>query len=183
MAFKQETYQTKHQIKVRLGEETFQALFDSAERKKEQHSVLGRMIIMDSLKVLCGSSADAPIAQTLKVAAETAPRIPADQLGVVKVRLTEESFQKWDAIAAKLNVPKSTLARVAIEGFLDAERDETKLPLGVDSIVLPEPHDIPPQAKVLTPDQQRIQELEARIECLEREKLILKQATAILMAD
>ena len=34
-----------------------------------------------------------------------------------------------------------------------------------------------------TPDQQRIQELEARIERLEREKAILKKATALLMSE
>ena len=35
----------------------------------------------------------------------------------------------------------------------------------------------------LTPEQQKIQELEARINRLEREKAILKKATALLMAD
>ena len=34
---------------------------------------------------------------------------------------------------------------------------------------------ITPQSKAMTPDQQRIQELEARIERLEREKSILKR--------
>lgn len=42
---------------------------------------------------------------------------------------------------------------------------------------------ITPQSKAMTPDQQRIQELEARIECLEREKSILKKATALLMSE
>ncbi len=42
---------------------------------------------------------------------------------------------------------------------------------------------ITPTAKALTPEQQRIQELEARINRLEREKAILKKATALLMAD
>ena len=42
---------------------------------------------------------------------------------------------------------------------------------------------ITPKAKALTPDQQRIQELEARINRLEREKAILKKATALLMSD
>ena len=36
---------------------------------------------------------------------------------------------------------------------------------------------VTPQGKAITPDQQRIQELEARIERLEREKSILKKAT------
>ncbi|CCO50283.1 transposase [Vibrio nigripulchritudo SOn1] len=40
-----------------------------------------------------------------------------------------------------------------------------------------------PQNKALTPEQQKIQELEARINRLEREKTILKKATALLMAD
>ena len=37
--------------------------------------------------------------------------------------------------------------------------------------------------KALTPEQRRIQELEARCERLEREKNILKKATALLMSD
>ena len=40
-----------------------------------------------------------------------------------------------------------------------------------------------PISKALTPEQQKIQELEARINRLEREKDILKKATALLMAD
>ena len=40
-----------------------------------------------------------------------------------------------------------------------------------------------PTSKALTPEQQRIQELEARINRLEREKAILKKATALLMSD
>jgi len=42
---------------------------------------------------------------------------------------------------------------------------------------------ITPQSKAMTPDQQRIQELEARIEPLEREKSILKKTTALLMSE
>jgi len=42
---------------------------------------------------------------------------------------------------------------------------------------------ITPTLKALTPEQQKIQELEARINRLEREKAILKKATALLMAD
>jgi transposase len=38
-------------------------------------------------------------------------------------------------------------------------------------------------SKALTPEQQKIQELEARINRLEREKSILKKATALLMAE
>lgn len=42
---------------------------------------------------------------------------------------------------------------------------------------------ITPTSKALTPEQQRIQELEARVKRLEQEKSILKKATALLMAD
>jgi len=42
---------------------------------------------------------------------------------------------------------------------------------------------ITPKSKALTLEQQRIQELEARCERLEREKSILKKATALLMSD
>jgi transposase len=40
-----------------------------------------------------------------------------------------------------------------------------------------------PKGKALTPEQQRIQELEKRIKRLELEKDILKKATALLMSD
>lgn len=40
-----------------------------------------------------------------------------------------------------------------------------------------------PTGKALTPEQQRIKELEARVDRLEREKSILKKATALLMSD
>ena len=40
-----------------------------------------------------------------------------------------------------------------------------------------------PTVKALTPEQKKIQELEARINRLEREKSILKKATALLMSD
>lgn len=40
-----------------------------------------------------------------------------------------------------------------------------------------------PVSRALTPEQQKIQELEARINRLEREKAILKKATALLMQD
>jgi transposase len=42
---------------------------------------------------------------------------------------------------------------------------------------------IKPKSKALTPEQQRIKELEARIDRLERVKVILKKATALLMAE
>jgi len=40
-----------------------------------------------------------------------------------------------------------------------------------------------PGRTALTPDQQRIQELEAQLRKVEREKEILKKATALLMSD
>ena len=42
---------------------------------------------------------------------------------------------------------------------------------------------VTPQSMALTPEQQKIQELEARIARLEREKSILKKATALLMSE
>lgn len=41
----------------------------------------------------------------------------------------------------------------------------------------------PINSKAMTPDQQRIQELEQRLRKVEREKEILKKATALLMSD
>jgi transposase len=41
----------------------------------------------------------------------------------------------------------------------------------------------PSAARALTPEQQRIQELEAKLRKVEREKEILKKATALLMSD
>lgn len=41
----------------------------------------------------------------------------------------------------------------------------------------------PIKSKAFTPDQRRIQELEAKIKRLEREKEILKKASALLMTD
>jgi transposase len=42
---------------------------------------------------------------------------------------------------------------------------------------------VTPSAKALTLDQQKIQQLQKRIERLEREKAILKKASVILMSD
>jgi len=42
---------------------------------------------------------------------------------------------------------------------------------------------VPPKGQPLTPEQQRIKELEAQVERLEKEKSILKKATALLMSD
>tara|TARA_R110002110_G_scaffold415138_1_gene648124 strand:- start:479 stop:778 length:300 start_codon:yes stop_codon:yes gene_type:complete len=41
----------------------------------------------------------------------------------------------------------------------------------------------PAQGKTITPEQQRILELESKIRRIEREKDILKKATALLMSD
>ncbi|MEO9383114.1 transposase [Chromobacterium phragmitis] len=46
-----------------------------------------------------------------------------------------------------------------------------------------EMHVITPRSKALTPDQQRIQELVARVLRLELAKSLLKKATALLMSD
>jgi len=46
-----------------------------------------------------------------------------------------------------------------------------------------ERHGVTPKSQALTNDHQRIQELEAKIRKLEREKNILKKATALLMSD
>lgn len=42
---------------------------------------------------------------------------------------------------------------------------------------------VTPQSRAMSPEQQQIQELQARISRLEREKSILKKATALLMSD
>ena len=42
---------------------------------------------------------------------------------------------------------------------------------------------VTPQSKALTPEEKKIQELEAGIARLEREKSILKKATALLMSE
>ena len=43
--------------------------------------------------------------------------------------------------------------------------------------------DTPQRSPAMTPEQQRIQELEARLRKVEREKTILKKASALLMSD
>src|SRR3569833_703504 len=45
-----------------------------------------------------------------------------------------------------------------------------------------ERHGVTPQSKALTPEQQKIQELEAKISRLERVKAILNLSTALLMS-
>ena len=59
---------------------------------------------------------------------------------------------------------------------------ETALRRWVDQLKLERGGETP-KSKALTSDQRRIQELEARVNRLEREKAILKKATALLMLD
>jgi transposase len=70
--------------------------------------------------------------------------------------------------------------------FIEASRSvgvgETVLRRWVQQLQM-ERQGVTPQGKAITPDQQRIQELEARDERLEREKAILKKATALLMSE
>ena len=74
------------------------------------------------------------------------------------------------------------------QGYSIAEASRS---LGVSDVLLgrwvrqlkQESAGITPKSKALTPEQQRIKELEARIDRLEREKVILKKATALLMAE
>ncbi|SFU14360.1 transposase [Pseudomonas marincola] len=70
--------------------------------------------------------------------------------------------------------------------FIEASRSlgigETALRRWVDQLQQ-ERTGITPKSKVLTPEQQKNQELEARINRLEREKSILKKATVLLMAE
>lgn len=59
---------------------------------------------------------------------------------------------------------------------------ETALRRWVDQLKV-ERGGMTPMAKALMPEQKKIQELEVRINRLEREKSILKKATALLMSD
>lgn len=60
---------------------------------------------------------------------------------------------------------------------------ETALRRWVDQLRLERSGSTPIRAKAMTPEQQRIQELEKRIRDLEEDKEILKKATALLMSD
>jgi transposase-like protein len=182
MAFKPEDFQTDRQIKVCLDKNTHQALCDSADSHKVLPSVLGRMIIMDYVNVLRDSNAGSPIAQALKEAAKLASRSPVKRTSEVKVRLTLEDFKLWKAIAVRLNVLHTPLARVAIKEFLDAERNGKELRSGMSLGELLEINGNTP-TKLLTPEQQKLLEMEAQIARLERERTILKQAAAILLAE
>ena len=59
---------------------------------------------------------------------------------------------------------------------------ETALRRWVDQLKV-ERGGVTPKTMALTPEQQRIQELEKQVNRLEREKTILKKATALLMSD
>lgn len=70
--------------------------------------------------------------------------------------------------------------------FIEASRSlgvgESALRRWVDQ-VQQERMGVTPQSKALAPEQQKIQELEARITRLERKKSILKNTTALLMSE
>ena len=84
---------------------------------------------------------------------------------------------------------KLEAANLVIEGGYSVSEASRALDVGETAIrrwikQLQEEHQgDTPKSKALTPEQQRIQELEARIKRLETEKRILKKATALLMSD
>ena len=69
-----------------------------------------------------------------------------------------------------------------IEAARSLDVGETALRRWVDQLKI-ERGTTTPSAKAMTPDQQRIQELEKQVKRLELEKTILKKATALLMSD
>ena len=69
-----------------------------------------------------------------------------------------------------------------LEACRSLDVSETALRRWVDQLKA-ERGGITPASKALTTDQKRIQELETRVNRLEREKVILKKATALLMSD
>ena len=69
-----------------------------------------------------------------------------------------------------------------LEACWSLDAGETALHRWVDQLKLERGGETP-RSKALTSDQRRIQELEARVNRLEREKAILKKATALLMSD
>ncbi len=86
-----------------------------------------------------------------------------------------------------INTPRATLTTG--KPIMDGQRLE-RFQVEVDSALRrwvkqleAERQGVTPKSKALTPEQQKIQELEARINRLEREKAILKKATALLMSD
>ena len=70
--------------------------------------------------------------------------------------------------------------------FIEASRSlgvgESTLRRWVNQL-LQERTGVTPKSNALTPEQQKIQELEARIARLEHEKTILKKATVLLMSE
>lgn len=77
--------------------------------------------------------------------------------------VTEQNYSVREAAEA-MGVGKSTMDK-----WVRQLRQET---LGIS-----------PKAKPITPEQRKIRELEAKIKRIEREKDILKKATALLMSD
>ena len=69
-----------------------------------------------------------------------------------------------------------------LEACWSLDAGETALRRWVDQLKLERGGETP-RSKALTSDQRRIQELETRVNRLEREKAILKKATALLMSD
>lgn len=60
---------------------------------------------------------------------------------------------------------------------------QTAMRRWVDQLRLERGGHTPGKAQAMTPEHRRIQELEARLRQVEREKEILKKATALLMSD
>lgn len=83
---------------------------------------------------------------------------------------------------------RETASLVLDQGYSMAEASrsldvgETALRRWVDQLKV-ERGGVTPKTKALTAEQQRIQELERQVNRLEREKSILKKATALLMSD
>ncbi len=76
---------------------------------------------------------------------------------------------------------REAASRVLDQGYSCPEAAKY-LDVGETAQVQLERGGVTPSAKALTPEQQTIQELQARINRLELEKKILKEATALLMA-
>lgn len=94
-----------------------------------------------------------------------------------KVRRTFSAEFKHEAAGLVLDQGYSM-----VEASRSLEVGETALRRWVAQLEV-ERGGVTPKSKALTPEQQRIQELEARVNRLEREKSILKKATALLMSD
>ena len=82
--------------------------------------------------------------------------------------------------AASLVLDQGYSVRQACEAL---EVGKTAMQRWVSQLRLERGGHTPLKSKAFTPEQQRIQELEARLRKVEREKEILKKATALLMSD